>query len=109
MEKVFARSRYSRLVLSFLFVFVGPTERCGLENFGSPWCVVAMAVQTFQKKKTNETFKDVKWMLTITQVASECRDRAEPARLCCGTLADGHTDIGDKRVHEKRVPGIEVP
>jgi hypothetical protein len=36
MKGFFARSRYSRLLLSLLFVFIGPVERCDLENFGSP-------------------------------------------------------------------------
>jgi hypothetical protein len=35
MKRFLARSKHNRLLLSFLFVFVGPTERCGLENFGS--------------------------------------------------------------------------
>jgi hypothetical protein len=31
-KKIFAWSIYSRLVLSFLFVFVGPVEHYDLEN-----------------------------------------------------------------------------
>jgi hypothetical protein len=30
-----------------LFAFVGPVERCGLENFGSPWHAVAADFQNF--------------------------------------------------------------
>jgi hypothetical protein len=52
-------------MLSFLFVFVGPAERCDLENYGSPWHEVVVGVETFQKMKTNETFGDVKWMLSM--------------------------------------------
>jgi hypothetical protein len=104
----FARSRYSHLLLFFLFVFVGPTERCSLENFGGPWRVVAARFQTFHEKKTDETFDDAKWMLTITRVAPDCRDTTEHARLCRGTLADEHTYWGDKRVHENEVLGIQV-
>jgi hypothetical protein len=39
--KGFIRSRHNRLLLAFLFVFVGPTERCCFENFGSLWCTIA--------------------------------------------------------------------
>jgi hypothetical protein len=77
-------------------------------NSGSPCRTVAVGVQTFQKKKTDKTFDDVKWMLTIIRVAPECRDTARPTRLCRGTLADEHTYRGGKRVHEKIVLGIEV-
>jgi hypothetical protein len=47
MKRFFARSRFSHLLLSFLFVFVGPAKRCGLENFGTPWHAVATGFQTF--------------------------------------------------------------
>jgi hypothetical protein len=63
----------------------------------------------FKKRKSDEIFYDAKWMLTITWVAPECRDTAEPTYLCRGTLANEHTYRGDKRVHEKKVLGIEVP
>jgi hypothetical protein len=54
-----------RLLLSFLFVFVSPAERCDLENFSNPWRAVVVGVQTFQKKgKQKKNFDDVKWMLT---------------------------------------------
>jgi hypothetical protein len=69
-------------MLSFLFVFAGPAECCGLENFGSPWRAVAADVQTFQKKEIEEKIHDVKWMLTIILVAPECRDITGLARLC---------------------------
>jgi hypothetical protein len=65
-----------------------------------------VGVQTFQKKKTDEIFYDVKWMLTITRVAPECWDTAKPTRLCCDTLADEDTYGGDKRVFEKMVLAI---
>jgi hypothetical protein len=81
----FAWSRYSHLLLSFLFAFEGPSEHYGLENFSSPWLAVAVGFQTFQKKKIDETFDDAKWMLIITRVAPECRCTAGPARLCHGT------------------------
>jgi hypothetical protein len=45
-----------RLLLSFLFVFVGPVERCDLENFSNPWRAVVVGVQTFRKKKIEEKF-----------------------------------------------------
>jgi hypothetical protein len=65
MKRFLARSRYSRLLLSFLFVFVEPTEQCSLEDFSSPWSVVVAGIQTFQKKgKRKKFFDDVKWMLT---------------------------------------------
>jgi hypothetical protein len=38
----FTKFRYSHLLFTFLCVVVGPAEHCGLENFDSPWCVVAM-------------------------------------------------------------------
>jgi hypothetical protein len=44
---------------------------------------IAAALRTFEK--TNETFDDMRWMLTITRVACECRDRAGLAHLCRGT------------------------
>jgi hypothetical protein len=34
----------------FFFVFVDPAESCGLESFGSLWCIAAAGVQTFQKE-----------------------------------------------------------
>jgi hypothetical protein len=91
MKMFFVRSRCSRLLLSLPFAFVGPVERCGLENFGSPWCAIDVGFQTFREKKTDKTFDDAEWMLTETRVAPECRDTAEPTRLCCGTLTDEHT------------------
>jgi hypothetical protein len=109
MKWFFARSKYNCLLLSFLFVFVSPAERYSLENFGSPWCAVAVGFQTFQEKKIDKKYDDAKWMLTITWVAHECRHKAEPVRLCHGTLADEHIYQGDKRVHESGVLGIEVP
>jgi hypothetical protein len=33
-----------------LFVFVGPTEACSLENFGNLWRANAADFQTFEKK-----------------------------------------------------------
>jgi hypothetical protein len=41
MNESFAKSRYSHLLFAFVFVLVGPAERCGLGNFGSPWRAVA--------------------------------------------------------------------
>jgi hypothetical protein len=35
----------------FFFVFVDPAESCGLESFGSLWCIAAAGVQTFQKER----------------------------------------------------------
>jgi hypothetical protein len=65
MKGFFARSRHNRLLLSFLFVFVGPAERCGLKNFGSLWHTAVAGVQTFQRKgKQAQVFGDVEWMLT---------------------------------------------
>jgi hypothetical protein len=37
------------------------------------------------KKKTNKTFDNVRWMLTMTWVAPECRDAGGLARLCRDT------------------------
>jgi hypothetical protein len=63
----------------------------------------------FEKTKTDKTFYDEKWMLTITRVAPKCWDTVGPARLCHDTLADEHTYRGDKGVHEEKVLGTEVP
>jgi hypothetical protein len=61
----FARSRHNRLLLSFLSMFVGCAERCGLKNFGCLWRATAIDVQTFQKKgRYVQAFGDVEWMLT---------------------------------------------
>jgi hypothetical protein len=54
MKRFFARFKYSRLLLSFLFVFVGPVEHCGLEDFSSPWH--ARASKHLKKRKTKEKF-----------------------------------------------------
>jgi hypothetical protein len=43
-----------RLLLSFLFVFVGPTKQCDLENFSNPWR--AVKDKLFEKRKTEEKF-----------------------------------------------------
>jgi hypothetical protein len=51
MNESFTKSRYDSLLFTFLFVFVGPTEHCGLENFGSPYCATAEDFQTFEKHK----------------------------------------------------------
>jgi hypothetical protein len=56
MKIFFARFRHSRLLLSFLFVFVDPVERCYRENFGSPWHATAVGVQTIRKRKTRANF-----------------------------------------------------
>jgi hypothetical protein len=56
MKRFLAWSRYSCLLLSFFFVFVGPTERCDLENIGSPWHAVVAGAQTFQKKENKRIF-----------------------------------------------------
>jgi hypothetical protein len=63
----------------------------------------------FKEKKTYKNFDDAKWMLTVTRVAPECQGTSGAAHLCHGTLADEHTYRVDKRAHEKRVLGIEVP
>jgi hypothetical protein len=47
-------------LLSFLFAFVHPAERCSFENFGSPWRAVDAGFHTFREKKIDETFDDVK-------------------------------------------------
>jgi hypothetical protein len=80
------KSRYSRILFDYLFVFVGPIERYSLKNFGSPWRAVATDFQTFRKKETNKKFDDVRWVLTGTRVAPECRDTARPTRPCRGTI-----------------------
>jgi hypothetical protein len=69
--KVFTEFEMCRLLFTFLFVFVGPTEHCSLENFGGSWCAIVAVLQSF-KEKTNETFDDARWMLTMTWVAPEC-------------------------------------
>jgi hypothetical protein len=74
-------------LLSFLFAFVHPAEHCGLENFGSPWHAVDASFHTFRENKIDETFDDVKWLLTITQIAPIVGH----AHLCHGTLANVHT------------------
>jgi hypothetical protein len=51
MNESFAKSRYDHLLFTFLVVFVSPTERCSLENFGGPWCAIAADLQTFEKKE----------------------------------------------------------
>jgi hypothetical protein len=109
MKRFFAWSKYIHLLLTFLFVYVGPAECYGLENFGSSWHVVAAGVQMFQKKKTYKTFDNAKWMLSTIRVAPECRDTGGHAHLCHGTLAVEHTYTGDKRVHEKWLLRIEAP
>jgi hypothetical protein len=72
--KVSQSSGYDHLLFDFLFVFVGPAEHCSLENFGGPWCAITADLQTF--KKTNETFDNARWIITIIQVAPECWDTA---------------------------------
>jgi hypothetical protein len=57
-----------------------------------------LASKLFLRKKTNETFDDVKWLLIITWVAPECQD-----------IVNEHTYRGDKRAHEKRGLGIKFP
>jgi hypothetical protein len=51
MNESFTKSRYDRLLFAFLFVFVGPTRRCNLDNFDGPWRAIATDLQT--KKKQN--------------------------------------------------------
>jgi hypothetical protein len=64
-ERFFYKTEHNHLLSPFLFVFVGPAERCGLKNSGSVWHVAATGVQTFQKKgKQLHVFGDVEWMLT---------------------------------------------
>jgi hypothetical protein len=52
MNESFAKSRYDRILFTFLFVFVSPAEHCGLENFSGPWRAIAMDLQTFEKEQT---------------------------------------------------------
>jgi hypothetical protein len=54
-RKFFQCARYDCLLFAFLFVYVGPTECCSLENFGGPWRVIVVDLQTFEEK-TNKTF-----------------------------------------------------
>jgi hypothetical protein len=39
-----------------------------------------------QNNKTDGTFDDALWVLTMARVAPECQGTARPARLCRGTL-----------------------
>jgi hypothetical protein len=71
MNECFTKSRHDCLFFTFLFAFVSPAEHCSLENFGGPWHVIAVDLQTFGK--TSKTFDDAGWILTITWVAPECR------------------------------------
>jgi hypothetical protein len=50
-EKVFLQDLGTIASYYPLFVFVGPVERCSLENFSSVWHAATACVQTFQKKK----------------------------------------------------------
>jgi hypothetical protein len=75
MKRSFARSRHNHPELSFLFALVGLVKRCGLENFGSLWCIVAVGIQTFQKKrKTGASFCRCGMDANPLWVAPECRD-----------------------------------
>jgi hypothetical protein len=65
--KVSQSSGYDCLLFAFLFVFVGSAECYNLENFGGPWRAIAADLQTFEK--TNETFDDARWMLSIIWAA----------------------------------------
>jgi hypothetical protein len=47
MNASFTKSTYSRILFVFLFVFVSPIERRGLQNFDGPWRVIAAYFQTF--------------------------------------------------------------
>jgi hypothetical protein len=49
------------------------------------------ASNLFEKRKTDKTFDDARWMLTITRVAPEHRDTTGPTHLCHGTLANEYT------------------
>jgi hypothetical protein len=49
--KVSESSGYDCLLFTFLFVFVGPIERCSLENFGGCWRAIAADLHTFKKMK----------------------------------------------------------
>jgi hypothetical protein len=39
-----------------------------------------------EKKETDKNFDDVRWVLTRTHVAPECRDTARPTRPYRGTI-----------------------
>jgi hypothetical protein len=106
MNECFTKSRHGRLLSTFLFVFVSPAEHCSLENFSVPWRAIAMDFQTFEK--TNETFDDVRWILTITRVAPECRHIGGHARLRRGTrLMRILTET--REGYEKGALGMDVP
>jgi hypothetical protein len=51
-------SRFDRLLFAFLFVFVGPAERCRLENFGGAWRTIAVNLRTFKKQMKLLTIRD---------------------------------------------------
>jgi hypothetical protein len=81
MKSFFARSRHNRLLSSFLFVIVGPAERCGLKNFGSLWRAVTAGVRTFQKRQktmfendTGASFWQCRMDANPIRVAFECQD-----------------------------------
>jgi hypothetical protein len=84
MNESCAKSRYDRLLFTFLFVSIGSVERYSHETFCGPWCAIVVDLQTFEKQ-TNETFDDARWILTMTWVAPEYRDTVGLASLCRGT------------------------
>jgi hypothetical protein len=91
-------------------VFVGPVERCSLENFSSVWHAAAACVQTFQKKKENRCKLLVMWNVWKPNPGSprvSGYSRVFPVCILA-LLANGHTFRNDKRVHEKWMLGIEV-
>jgi hypothetical protein len=100
MNESCAKYIYDHPLFTFLFECVGPVERCDLLNFGGPWRTIAADLQTFEEK-TNKTFYDASWMLTMTWVAPECQDTARLACLCCGTWLMGILTKMKKRVYEK--------
>jgi hypothetical protein len=69
----------------------------------------AQSMQTSKlSRKTNKTFDDARWMLTIIRVTTECQDTTGLARLCRGTwLMRILTKMG--KWYMKRVLVVEVP
>jgi hypothetical protein len=65
-KRLFVQSKHLHLLLSFLFVFVGPTEHCSLENLGNHLARNRCGRPSFSKKRKKKVhfFVDVKWMLT---------------------------------------------
>jgi hypothetical protein len=51
MNESFVKSRYDRLLITFLLVFVSPAEHCILENFNGPWRAIVVDLQTFEINK----------------------------------------------------------